>query len=114
MASTPFFYQLLLASLVLLCLSIHVWWPAPRRPAPPLTTAKPAKPRRQRSTEPPPCTGYIHTPLCAACEHGAGTRPKAPGSPPPILTFPRGRKRPVAPIRARISCVTKQISHTTN
>jgi hypothetical protein len=44
---------------------------------------------------PKPFTGFIHKPLCEACEQGADSRPKAPGAPPPLLTFPRGRRRTV-------------------
>jgi hypothetical protein len=40
-------------------------------------------------------TGLIHKPLCEICEQGADTRPKAPGSPPSILSFTRGRRRTV-------------------
>jgi transposase-like protein len=94
MTPNPLFYQLLLAALVLVCLIIHVWWPDPRRPVShrPL---EPAKPRRKRSKEPKPFTGYIHKPLCEACEQGSDTRPKAPGSPPPVIIFTRGRRRTV-------------------
>ena len=75
-------YQLLVVALVLICFLIHVWWPDPRRPASQMPL-KPAKPRRKRSKEPKPFTGYIHQPLCEACEQGLHSRPKAPGSPPP-------------------------------
>jgi hypothetical protein len=51
--------------------------------------------RRKRSKEPKPFTGYIHQPLCEACEHGLDSRPNAPGSPPPVITFTHGRKRTV-------------------
>src|SRR5215510_10041200 len=94
MAPNVLFYQLLFAALVLVCLIIHVWWPDPLRAAPP-PPIKPLKPRRKRSKEPTPFTGYIHQPLCEACEHGLDSRPKAPGSPPPVMIFTRGRKRTV-------------------
>jgi len=94
MTSNPVFYQLLLAALVLICLIIHVGWPDPRRPAS-QTPFEPAKPRRKRSKEPKAFAGYIHKPLCEACEHGTDTRPKAPGSPPPMMIFTRGRRRTV-------------------
>lgn len=94
MTSNPWFYQLLLAALVLICFILHLRWPDPRRPAL-QTTAKPAKPRRQRSKEPKPFAGYIDKPLCETCEQGLDTRPKAPGSPPPESIFTRGRKRTV-------------------
>jgi hypothetical protein len=88
------FYQLLLLALVLLCLIMHVWWPdAPK--AIPQTPRKPAPPRRKRSQDPQPFPGFIHKPLCEACEQGANARSKAPGSPPPLVRFTRGRRRTV-------------------
>lgn len=87
-------YQLLVVALVLLCLMIHVWWPDDSSAASE-TPRTPTKPRRKRSTEPTPFTGLIHTPLGAACEHGADARPKAPGAPPPVIPFTRGRPRTV-------------------
>jgi hypothetical protein len=94
MAPNVLFYQLLLVALVLICLIVHVWWPdhPGPTPQPPL---KPDKPRRKRSQEPKPFAGYIHKPLCEACETGTDTRPKAPGSPPPMILFTRGRRRTV-------------------
>ena len=94
MAPNSLFYPLLLAALVLVCLIIHVWWPDPLRAVPPLPV-KPDQPRHKRSKEPKPFTGYIQKPLCKACEHGLDSRPQAPGSPPPVLIFNRGRKRTV-------------------
>jgi IS1 family transposase len=94
MAPNAVFSQLLFAALVLVCLIIHVWWPDPVRAAPP-PPVEPLKPRRKRSKEPTPFTGYIHKPLCEACEHGLDSRSKAPGSPPPVIMFTRGRKRTV-------------------
>jgi transposase-like protein len=88
------FYQLLLVALVLICLMIHVWWPDPPS-ATPQTPRKPGQPRRTRSKEPKPFTGLIHKPLCEACEQRADGRPKAPGLPPPVITFTRGRRRTV-------------------
>jgi IS1 family transposase len=94
MIPNPLFYQLLLVSLVLLCIMIHVWWPDSSK-ATPARPSKPDQPRRQRSKEPKPFTGYIHKPLCEACEQGVDSRPKAPGSPPPVMRFTRGRRRTV-------------------
>jgi hypothetical protein len=94
MTPNPLFYQLLLVALVLICFMIHVWWPDPSRTIPP-KPLNPNKPRRKRSKEPRAFTGYLHKPLCEACELGADTQPKTPGSPPPMLTFTRGRKRTV-------------------
>ncbi len=94
MTPNVLFYQLLQVALVLICLVIHVWWPDDKR-ATPSTPPKPNKPRRKRSKEPKPFTGYIHTPLCDACEQESDVRPKVPGSPPPLITFSRGRRRTV-------------------
>jgi hypothetical protein len=92
------FYQLLLVALVLMCLMVHVWWP--EYPTPTLRTSlKPSNPRRTRSQEPKPFTGYLHKPLCEACQQGVESRPKAPGSPPPVMRFTRGRRRTVDPSR---------------
>jgi IS1 family transposase len=88
------FYQLLLVALVLIWLLVHVWWPD-RPNVTPQTPRKPGKPQRKRSKEPKPFTGYIHKPLCDACQHGADARPKAPGAPPPMIIFNRGRRRTV-------------------
>ena len=94
MAPNLLFYQLLLVALALICLIIHAWWPNNPR-ATPQRPLKPDKPRCKRSQAPKPFTGLIHKPLCDACEKGADTPPQAPGSPPPVLTFTRGRRRTV-------------------
>ena len=94
MAPNLLLYQLLLVVLVLICLLIHVGWPA-NLSATSKTSLKPDKPRRKRSTEPKPFTGLLHKPLCDACEQGANAPPKAPGAPPPVLTCTRGRRRTV-------------------
>jgi transposase-like protein/IS1 family transposase len=94
MIPNPLFYQLLLVALILICIMIHVWWPDPSKATPP-RPLKLDQPRRKRAKEPKPFMGYIHKPLCGACEQGTDTRPQAPGSPPPIMTFTRGRKRTV-------------------
>ena len=92
MVPTPLFYQLLVVALVLICLLIHVGLPDMPLPTPqpPLASNK-----RRRSQEPQPFTGLMHKPLCEACEQGADGRPQAPGAPPPIITFTRGRRRTV-------------------
>jgi transposase-like protein/IS1 family transposase len=94
MAPDPLFYQLLLVALVLICLILHIGWPDSRHPTP-QTTAKPDQPRRKRSKEPKPFAGYIHKPMCEACEQELDTRPQAPGSPPPMIIFTQGRRRTV-------------------
>lgn len=94
MASNLLFYQLLMVALVLICFMIPVWWPNDQMATPP-TSPQPDQPRRNRSKEPNPFTGYLHKPLCEACDHGTDPRPQAPGSPPPIMRFTRGRRRRV-------------------
>lgn len=94
MAPDALFYPLLLAALVSVCMIIHAWWPDPLR-ATPLPPVQPDQPRRNRSKEPKPFAGYIQKPLCEACEHGIDSRPKPPGSPPPLIIFTRGRRRTV-------------------
>jgi hypothetical protein len=94
MAPNLLLYQLLLVTLVLICLLTHVWWPDDSR-ATPQRPLKPDKPRCTRSTEPKPFPGFLHKPLCQACEQGTDERPKAPSSPPPLLTSTRGRRRTV-------------------
>jgi hypothetical protein len=63
MVTNLVFYQLLLITLVLICLMIHVWWSNNPRTTP-HRFRKPDKPRRKRSTEPKPFTGFLHKPLC--------------------------------------------------
>ena len=94
MVPTPLFYQLLVVALVLICLFIHVGLPdiPLPKPQPPLASNKR---RRRRSQEPQPFPGLMHKPLCEACEQGADVRLQAPGEPPPIITFTRGRRRTV-------------------
>jgi IS1 family transposase len=88
------FYQLLVVALILICLLIHIGLlDTPLSMLqPPL---EPHKRRRTRSTAPKPFPGLIHKPLCEACEQGADGHSKAPGSPPPIIRFTRGRRRTV-------------------
>lgn len=75
MASNPLLYQLLLISLVLICLLVHVALPEdPLRV--PKTPLEPKTRQRRRSEEPRPFAGLIHQPLCEACEQGADTRPR--------------------------------------
>jgi IS1 family transposase len=94
MAPDAFFYPLLLAALVLVCLIVHVWWPDPLRATPP-SPVKPDQPQRKRQKEPKPFAGYLQKRLCEACEHGVDSRPQAPGSPPPVIRFTRGRRRTI-------------------
>jgi transposase-like protein len=92
MASNLLFSQLLLVAHVVTCLLIHVGLPDKPlpMPQPPLELHKR---RRKRSKEPKPFPGLLHKPLCEACEQGADVHSKAPGAPPPIIRFTRGRRR---------------------
>jgi hypothetical protein len=94
MAPNLLFYQLLFVALVLICLIIHVGLPddSSRRPK---TLLEPQPCRRRRAKDLKPFAGLLHQPLCEACEQEADTRPQAPGSPPPVITFTRGRRRTV-------------------
>jgi IS1 family transposase len=93
MAFNPLFYQLLLITLVVICLLVHVGLPNDP-PLVPKTPGEP-KPRRRRRSQDKPFAGLMHQPFCEACEQGTDTRPQAPGLPPPVITFTRGRKRTV-------------------
>jgi len=95
MVSTPLFYPLLLVALVLICLLMHVVWPddPPRAPTP---SPQPHQRRRRRVKELKSFPGFVHKPLCAACEQAADAQPKAPGFPPPIIRYTRGANRATA------------------
>ena len=56
---------------------------------------QPSPPRPKRSREPKPFAGLIHKPLCAACEQTAELGHKAPRTPPPLITYARGRKHTI-------------------
>jgi hypothetical protein len=94
MESNAIFYQLLLMSVVWLCVMLYMLWPYERAVAcqtPPNSTP----PRRKRSSKRKPFAGLLHKPICEACQHTAEEHLKGPASPPPVLTFTRGRKRRV-------------------
>ncbi len=94
MASNLLFYQLLLVALACLCVVLHALWPGARTGVrPPLL--QPSPPRPTRSREPTPFAGLLHKPLCAACEQAAASGHKAPSTPPPLITYARGRKRTI-------------------
>jgi len=94
MISDLLFYKLLLVGLFWLCILLHVVWPYDRAASyPPIP--QPTLPPRKRSKAPKLFAGLIHKPLCDACEHAVEARPQAPGAPPPLLTFTRGRKRTI-------------------
>src|SRR3989440_1769841 len=94
MASNLLFYQLLLVALVCLCFVLHALWPGARTGVRP-TLLQPSPPRPKRSRELKPFAGLLHKPLCAACEQAAESGHKAPRTPPPLLTYARGRKRTI-------------------
>jgi len=94
MASNLLFYQLLLVALVCLCCVLHALWPGARTGVRP-TLLQPSPPRPKRSRELKPFAGLLHTPLCAACEQAAESGHKAPRTPPPLLTYARGRTRTI-------------------
>ena len=94
MASNLLFYQLLLVALVCLCFVLHALGPGARTGVrPPLL--QPSPPRPKRSREPTPFAGLLHKPLCAVCEQAAASGHQAPRTPPPLLTYARGRKRTI-------------------
>ena len=94
MISDLLFYKLLLVGLLWLCIMLHVVWPYDRAASPP-PTPQPTLPPRKRSKDPKLFAGLIHKPLCDACEHAVEARPQAPGAPPPLITFTRGRPRTI-------------------
>src|SRR2546425_9679602 len=94
MASNLLFYQLLLVALACLCVVLHALWPGARTGVRP-TFLQPSPPRPKRSREPTPFAGLLHKPLCAACDQAAASGHKAPSTPPPLITYARGRKRTI-------------------
>src|SRR6266850_5568624 len=94
MASNLLFYQLLLVALVCLCVVLQALWPGARTGVRP-TLLQPSPPRPTRSREPKPFAGLLHKPLCAACAQAAASGHKAPSTPPPLITYARGRKRTI-------------------
>jgi IS1 family transposase len=94
MASHLVFYQLLFVTLVCLCCVLHALWPGARTGVRP-TLLQPPSPRPKRSREPQPFAGLLHKPLCVACEQAAESGAKASRTPPPLITYARGRKRTI-------------------
>ena len=94
MASNLLFYQLLLVALVCLCVVLQALWPGARTGVRP-TLLQPSPPRPKRSREPKPFAGLLHKPLCVACEQAAASGHKALSTPPPLITYARGRKRTI-------------------
>src|SRR5689334_12447793 len=94
MVSNLFFSQLMLITLVWLCLMLQWVWPSDCAAASP-TLPQPLPPRRTRRRVPKPCAGLIIKPHCDACAHASDPRPQAPVSPPPRIVMTRGRRRQV-------------------
>src|SRR6266478_680067 len=94
MAANLLFYQLLLVALVCRCFVLQAFWPGARTGVRP-TLLQPSPPRPKRSREPKPFAGLLHKPLCAACEQAAASGHKALSTPPPLITYARGRKRTI-------------------
>jgi IS1 family transposase len=92
MGSTPMFHHLLLFSLLWLCFLLYVLWPY-GQPSVCATPPQPTPSRRKRSRGLHPFPGLLHKPLCDACERAGAPQPRTLPSPPPVLTFTKGRKR---------------------
>src|SRR5712691_3340479 len=88
MVSHLFYYQLAVLALVWLCIMLHLTWPKRGM----ITLAAPARPRRQRATEPKPFDGLTKKPHCALCERDTAS-PK-PSPPVPSDPMPRTNRRP--------------------
>jgi IS1 family transposase len=94
MGHDSLFDALLMLAWLWLCLL--EWWAWRHgRPALLQTTPRPAKSIKIRAKEPTPFPGLIHKPRCDACEHAVAPHLQASSAPPPLLTFPRGRRRTV-------------------
>src|SRR5215471_127096 len=78
MVSHLFYYQLAVLARVWLFVMLHVTEAKPSLPASPM----PAKPKRKRSTEPPPFAGLMQRPPCALCERDT-VHPTPPAPVPP-------------------------------
>ena len=88
MVSPLFYYQLAVLALVWLFIMLHLPWPKRGM----ITPAAPARPRRQRATEPKPFNGLTKKPHCALCERDTAS-PK-PSPPVPPAPMPRTNRRP--------------------
>jgi IS1 family transposase len=88
MVSPLLYYQLALGALVWLFVMLHVTEAKPGLPTPPA----PAKPKRQRSTEPKAFAGLTHKPPWALCAQATGeSAPAPPVRPDPM---PPTNRRP--------------------
>ena len=88
MVSHLFYYQLALCVLVWLFVMLHVTWPKPALPTPPI----PAQPQRHRTKAPKTFEGLTTKPHCALCERDtAHPKPPSPVPPDPV---PLTNRRP--------------------
>jgi hypothetical protein len=106
MVSNLFCCQVVLMTLVWLCLMLAWLWPSEPTASPP-SLAQPVPPPRKRSKEPKPLTVLTCKPPCAACEQASETCMLAPLLPRPKVTSTRGRQRTspppsIAMIRVRL------------
>ena len=83
-----------LLGILWLCMLLRWAWRRVR-PTTWYSTPTPATPIQRHSPEPKPFPGLIHKPCCDACEHTMASHPQVPAAPPPLLTFPRGRRRAI-------------------
>jgi IS1 family transposase len=93
MVSPLFFYQLVLVTLVWLCVMLHWVWPSDPATACP-TTREPTPPLPKRHREPNPFAGLTTKPHCDACAHVNEPRSPAPLAPPRMI-MTRGRRREI-------------------
>jgi transposase-like protein/IS1 family transposase len=87
------FPQLVLITLVWLCLMLHWTWPSDLATCPPTPEPIPPVPKRKRERK--PFAGLTITPHCAACAHASDLRSEASCPPPPRIVPTRGRRRQV-------------------
>jgi IS1 family transposase len=90
MASTLFFYQLVLFALVCLVLILHALWSRDRK-VEYRSLPKSLAPLRKRSKAPKPFAGLTHKPYCAACEEATHLKLPPPVPPDPM---PMSHRRP--------------------
>jgi IS1 family transposase/transposase-like protein len=88
------FHELLQSILFWLCLTSYRAWHR-RRPATGQTPPKSAKQVEQGFSNPKPFLGFIHKPLCAACEQTPQQVHQVSPAPPPLIQSRYGRPREV-------------------
>src|SRR5882724_8011184 len=93
MVTDLFVSQLVLITLVWLCLMLHWTWRSDLATCPPTPERIPPGPKRKRERK--PFAGLTKKPHCAACAHASDLRPEASCPPPPRIVPTRGRRRQV-------------------